>query len=236
MRIVHVSDNHWNLEKYPVADLYVWTGDILRNYPVKKVMAYYSDWTIDPAIERIKQKLAVSKFVREAGGLQQYLGSPDAPIVAVRGNHDFIDIAPFFTGCNFVHEFVDNEVVSVNVAGELLSITGHRGVPTINGMWNDETPVPDLIDRQRRFPLDCDLYLTHYNPQGVLDEGHYGLPGMAMWMEFNLTKPHPIHLAGHCHKSHGSMKPGKVLFSNAATTWNLIVGDPISGWVDESPM
>ena len=232
MRICHVSDTHWTTDSYPAADLYVFTGDHLRNYPVKQVFGWGTDWAIDPKIERVKQKLAMAEFAKLVG-MRQFFGSPDAPIVCVRGNHDFVPIAPLFEGCNLVHEFVDNEVVSV--AG--LSITGHRGVPWIGGdrpgCWNDEVARVDLIERFKHMDLSCDVFLTHYAPDGLQLSGDYGLEEAANWLMYQRDDERAfLHCFGHIHEAGGHVltPDGRSLFSNAATTWNLIEGSPEIGW------
>ncbi len=224
MRIVHLSDWHWKVTPLPEADLYICTGDMLPNFT----------FPIDVFTERVRQKAAQRRLVRDMGGFQKYLGSPKAPLVCVRGNHDFVDLAPMFDGCD-VQELKDNEVLTV--LG--LRITGHRGVPTINGQWQDETPRADLYDRWHRMVTDADLYLTHYAPEGILDgvySTHYGLGGVENWFNYQVTTPHPVHLFGHIHECGGlSIQLGNVLYSNAATGFNLLEGDPLKGWKDVSP-
>jgi Icc-related predicted phosphoesterase len=218
MRVVHFSDWHWNFEKLPAADLYVCSGDM------------YRDWMMPAKQVRIKQYALVHKFTRGPHpGFRQYLGSPDAPIVCVRGNHDYADLAPlFFEDCNLIHEFIDNEVIEV----EGLRITGHRGIPYINGSFSDEIFRADLIDKVRMMADDCDLYVTHYPPADVWDNG-YGLEGMLNWFEYN-TK-NVLHMYGHIHEAGGQvLEHGHVTFSNAATTYNVIEGSPETGWKDVS--
>lgn len=238
MKVVHASDWHWGFMKLPEADLYCFTGDMMPNYPVKdkpmdrQRMDGTWGYRIDPENERIRQGEEVKHFLK-AGGFRQYLGSPDAPILAVRGNHDFIDIKMLFEGCNFVHEFVNNEVVEV--LG--LRASGHRGIPHIFGSWNDETQRPDLTDKCRAIPDDIDLLLTHYPPALVLDTEivgfgksyrveSYGLESMAHIVGNKLRK-HGIHMFGHIHGSGGRMEhvggdDYPMIFSNAATTFNEI--------------
>src|SRR6185369_5206106 len=103
MRIVHISDWHWRFRSVPEADLYVCTGDMYDNYPVA-VRNSWTKWKIDPQRERELQSADARVFV-DRGGFRQWLGSPDAPVVCVRGNHDFADLTPLFDGCNLVHEF-----------------------------------------------------------------------------------------------------------------------------------
>ena len=234
MRIVHFSDWHWHARTVPEADLYVCTGDMYDNYPVSSMSQRGPRWRIDPERERELQAADVRIFIRD-GGFRRWLGSPDAPIVCVRGNHDFIDLASLFEGCNLVHEFVDNEVIEV--LGK--RITGHRGIPYILGTWSDEVSRPDLTARLMAMP-HADIFLTHYPPHDVLDYEivaggrieHYGLEGMRELMSLKMGD-RGLHCFGHIHGCGGSVKefgPGQFLgmeghlhvYSNAACHHNVI--------------
>ena len=233
MRICHFSDWHGQALQLPEADLYVCTGDMLTNHPVKdgpkdrQRMAGGFGWRIDPENERELQAKQVAQFV-SMGGMRKRLGSPDAPVVCVRGNHDFIDLQHLFEGCNFIHEFVDNELVEV--AG--LKIAGHRGIPYIFGSWADEENRADLKDRYRRMPF-ADVYLTHYPPAGILDSSmppwvhgggageSYGLEGLADFFLYRSDRA--LHCFGHIHECGGyKERHGTVWFSNAACSINEI--------------
>lgn len=220
----------------PEADLYVFTGDMMDNYPTRegpkdrmRADGRSYGWRISVENERIRQGEAIKRFVA-AGGFRKVLGSPDAPILCVRGNHDFVDLAGLFEGCNLVHEFVDNEVVEV--LG--LRACGHRGIPYIYGSWSDEVQRPDLLDRVRAIPASTagqiDLLLTHYPPSLVLDmevssNGRvdaYGLEGMLGIVADKLSD-NGIHMFGHIHGAGGrTEKIDDMTFSNAATTFNVI--------------
>lgn len=235
MRIVHGSDWHAFFKHVPEAELYVFTGDMLNNFPlVKWKGGRMEEWPrIDAPHEREMQAKSIEKFI-EQGGMRRFLGSPDAPIVCVRGNHDFVPIGPLFEGCNLVHEFVDNELIEVGG----YKITGHRGIPYIGGYWNDEEGRADLKDRYRRMPM-ADIYVTHYPPQGILDssgganmcgtELHmyrggyeaYGLEGLGDFLLYRGDRA--LHCFGHIHECGGHItKQGPVWFSNAACTFNEI--------------
>jgi len=229
MRIVHGSDWHGSARPLPEADLYVFTGDMLDNYPVKNrdPMSYmYRSWVIDPEREVEVQTRVMYKFAA-AGGMRQFMGSPDAPVLLVRGNHDFVPLTPMFQGCNVIHEFIDNELVEVPGLG--ITASGHRGIPFINGRWSDEMERVDLHERVRAMP-QADLYLTHYAPLHILDtEGteSYGLEGMGDQL-FAKGDRAFCHLFGHIHGARGQRRIGNGLFSNAATAVNEVdfIPDP----------
>lgn len=213
LRIIHGSDWHGVPRACPPADLYVFTGDMLDNYPVSTGRL---SWKIDREHEVLKQTKEIADLVA-SGGMRPNLGSPDAPIVCVRGNHDFVPLAGMFAGCNLVHEFVDNEFIDVTIAGRTIRITGHRGIPYIDGVWNDEESRSVLRDRVRAMPM-ADLYLTHYAPAGVLDDG-YGLETMAENLMYRGDRA--LHCFGHIHEEGGqARKLATVTFSNAACTVN----------------
>lgn len=234
MRIVHFSDWHWKFKGLPEADLYVCTGDMYDNYPVVDRSSGGRKWHIDPHRE-VELQLTDARVMVSQGGFRQLLGSPDAPIVCVRGNHDYADLAPLFEGCNLVHEFVNNE--TVEVLGK--RITGHRGIPWIYGTWNDEFQKYRLQKRLDEMPK-ADVFLTHYPPADVLDfemmaRGrieHYGLDGMHEVMESKMGD-RGVHCFGHIHGCGGIVKefgPGQIIgatgylhtYSNAACHTNLI--------------
>jgi len=192
-----------------------------------------ASWTIDPLREVELQAIDATVFVRE-GGFRRWLGSPDAPIVCVRGNHDFVDLASLFEGCGPVHELIDDEVIEV--LG--LRVTGHRGIPRISGVWSDEVERDELRRKVDGLPV-ADLYLTHYPPAGVLDdeiqrgrEVSFGLEGMLEALEARIPE-RSIHCFGHIHGRGGTMKErgagswiggvgARRTFSNAACGWNEI--------------
>ncbi len=247
MRICHFSDAHWSFAnwtspeyaKLPKADLYICTGDMICNFPTMDPdRPKWMGRQIVPAHERETQPRAITQFVAKRG-FRPLLGSPDAPVVCVRGNHDFCDLASLFVGCNLVHEFVNNELIEV--LG--LKMTGHRGIPWIHGTWNDEISREDLMDRVRAMPT-ADVYVTHYPPSGIGLDGErgifYGLDGMLNELVYRdrdqiqdfSALPTALALSGHIHERGGNtFHGGHILFSNAATTFNVIEGDTDRGWV-----
>lgn len=240
MRIVHFSDWHGRFSELPEADLYVCTGDMYPNFPVKQ--GWDIGYSIDPRIERRRQRQWASGTYIDTLGwdpaappprhdhseqqppLRSLLGSPDAPIVCVKGNHDFIELAPLFEGCNLVQEFNQNEVVEVDG----VTISGHRGIPYIYGGWDDEIQRAELLERVRSMPV-TDLVLTHYAPLGILDF-KFGLEGMAS----HFTQwPRVLHLFGHIHEHGGqTIIHEGYAFSNAACTINVLEYDKRDGTVE----
>lgn len=206
LRVVHFSDWHGRQMSLPAADLYVCTGDMLPNFSSDRAreVARQTAWRDQPG-----------------NRLRAHLGAPNAPVVCVRGNHDFVDLAPLFHG-GPVHELIHNEVVVVHG----IQITGHRGVPWINGTWSDEVPRADLVDRVHAMP-PADLYLTHYPPLGVLDIG-LGLADVTRVLDQHTGSPSgdlpgATHCFGHIHERGGHVEAiGNVAYSNAATTFNVL--------------
>lgn len=197
----------------------------MPNFPVPKTPGNFRSWRI---VREHEVECQTDWMAKPNNQMRTRLGSPDAPIICVRGNHDFVPIAPIFAGCN-VTELVDNEVHEV--LGK--RITGHRGIPWIYGGWNDEVQRPELIDRMKALP-HADIYVTHYPPRGVLDydgwlgrgEIHYGLEEMANHLVFRYPTVETVdalHCFGHVHERGGETEQhGGVLFSNAATCFNVI--------------
>lgn len=225
MRIIHFSDWHWSFDRLPEADLYICTGDMYSNYPRRKnrtdELREWDQWEyfIHPEHELRMQLQAAEAFVA-VGGFKRFLGSPDAPIVCVPGNHDFAPLAPLFAGCD-VTEITDNRVHEV--LG--LRITGHSGIPRIYGNWNHEMERVHLIDRYKAMP-EADIYITHYAPAGMLDgrtkwfEG-YGLEEILNHQIYERGRG--MHCFGHIHEDGGEVRQeGDCVWSNAATTWNAL--------------
>ena len=214
MRIVHISDWHGTQLTLPEADLYVSTGDMIPNFPFDhRDLRRFPD----PQVERRRERQKQEEWAL-AHPLREMMGSPDAPVVCVRGNHDFADARHLFVGCSVI-ELLDNEVHEV--LG--MRVTGHRGIPYIGGYFSDEVRRRDLIQLVRVMPV-ADLYLTHYPPFGVMDsERGYGLDDMAELLVERHGDSRALHCFGHIHECGGGVESrGNVTFSNAATTINVI--------------
>jgi Icc-related predicted phosphoesterase len=262
LKIVHFSDWHGRREKLPRADLYVCTGDMLPNFPLLEVydngrtvtgrknvellfgekrelpVIYFDDdrryvlsQKIDPAAEAELQ----GRWIREnLGSYRPYMESPDAPVVCVRGNHDFTDLAPAFGGD--VWEVDLDPARTIEKAG--LKVGGCRGIAYIVGEWSDElserekTPEgPEVRPAAGRFeevaarlPTDIELLITHAPPYGMRDGfvgNRYGSRSLANYvMERQYVWGRlKMHCFGHIHSARGSTKGEDVVFSNAACGW-----------------
>jgi len=234
-KICHISDLHGQFTDLPKADIYVASGDLLDNHPiiVRPKNFYDSRRIIDHAREAEQQALwFYNNFGHKGHSLREFLGSPDAPVVCVRGNHDFIDLGPLFGG--EVFELDHDPSRTVEYCG--LKFGGFRGVNYIYGEWADELSFQELDDRVARLPRDLDVVVTHTPPYGVLDgERHLGLSSLTTHLntilyDLNTEDKLPkLFCFGHIHESKGLVEKEawffddrKILFSNASLGKNVI--------------
>lgn len=242
MRVVHISDWHGEYTSLPVADVYVVSGDMLPNFIIAEFSNHKTgeSMTWDPIegmpwpatpwdyVDRVVDHDREGRFQREwinmelaAGGLRRHLGSPGAPVVVCRGNHDFTDLAPAFGGD--VWEVGLDPTRTTKIGG--LVFGGCRGICPIAGEWSDETPEIDFLERTRGLPDDIDVLVTHAPPHGVLDTCslHVGSAAIAGYVNRRNLMGTPVkaHLFGHIHEHGGRvLLMGETMFSNAATRYN----------------
>lgn len=215
IRIVHSSDLHGRFYKFPEADLYIITGDMYSNAP-KHGWERYLPTTKER--EELHQSRWVSKH-RE-GFREKFLGSPQAPVVLVRGNHDFIGLAPLFDDGPVYDIGFDCHVYEIDG----LKISGCRGVNYIAGEWNDEFRDADLSFMFQQLSGDLDIVATHTPPLGILDSVHGERCGARELRSYinrcqyedgwRLPK---LFCFGHIHREFGILEEGGTIFSNAAT-------------------
>lgn len=204
-RIVHISDWHDQWSWLPEADLYICTGDMLPDL---------GDWA-DRDMQRTLQSDVIDLYL-EDGGWRKYLGTKDAPVVVVRGNHEFIDLARGFGGD--VWEVTEDPTRTHEVCG--LKIGGFRGVPEIFGYWPDEMPEADLAEVIDQVPNDVDIWISHCGPSGIRSD-RWGSKAYASRLNRLMMegKPMPrLYCFGHVHGGMGGteLDDGRI-FSNAAT-------------------
>ena len=241
VRIVHFSDWHGQFYDLPEADLYICTGDLLSSYPeiveVEKTPGgmfagddfgmFGGGWTrkIDHKVEARKQNEWFERKFRSKGRtLRKFLGSPDAPVIVVRGNHDFIDLGPLFGGD--VQE-ISKTYESHHACG--LDIGGFRGINYIAGEWADETDPCKFYDILRSVPKNMDVMVSHSPPYNILDgrfNERWGIQAYAAWITEQMyveEKLPKLFCFGYIHNDYQVMSwDDGTTFSNAATTHNII--------------
>lgn len=233
------------MTRLPEADVYITTGDLLPNFPLllvdngragtswiptgtatwlgrgkePRINGYVVDRKIDHERETALQTEWVEKKREE---MRECFSSPNAPVVCVRGNHDFVDLAGFVGG----------DVFEIGTDGEWwteiegVRFGGFRGIPYIAGEWSDELQEAEMAARIDRLPADLDVLVTHCPLRGVLDKyGHsYGSVPLASYVTKKAYSERPLklHAFGHIHSSAGLIKLGSTQFSNAAETIQVI--------------
>lgn len=258
MKICHTSDLHGFNRSLPWADLYVVTGDIFPNFPTlvfhpkslsSEVFYYrpndhlalghhdyefrmlprgnYVGSQIDRGREQHLQALWTERVLKLGPWLE--LGNTEAPIVCVRGNHDFVRLSPLLSTSTKgpVYEYDGPTDRFPDLCG--LKICGFRGINYINGRWSDEMHDSDLQKLVDELPDDFDLLITHTPPAGILDyvdydREHIGAKPLAAKLNRLMMQGKKfIHCFGHNHEEGGVVKEiDGCTFSNAATTANRI--------------
>jgi Icc-related predicted phosphoesterase len=199
-RVVHFSDWHGDVQPLPSSDVYVCTGDMLPN--TRACM-----WA-DKEPERYFQR----NWIKANKGAYAKMFKPKSTILVVRGNHDYVDLAPLFEG-HHVIELKGPERVEIDGIG----FAGFRGVPPICGEWADEMSETEL-DHRCSALTDVDVLVTHAAAYGRCD-ADYGSRALRGW----LTKRRPPwHLHGHIHEAKGGLELEGTHTSNAATTVRML--------------
>lgn len=148
--------------------------------------------------------------------------SDDDPVLIVRGNHDFISLSDWIGGD--LWEVTDDPTRTSIVLG--LKIGGCRGINFMSGRWTDELNKEQFSDRARLLPDDIDVLLTHAPPEGILDsdkQGKWGSSALTSYLQRrSYGRPLRAHFFGHVHDGMGILREQDVLFSNAATTVNVV--------------
>lgn len=226
MRIVHFSDWHGKMKELPEADIYVCTGDMLPNFPERQELRYNQVvYRIVRSVEEVKQREWI-KDNKEL--LRSKMKSSDAPIVCVRGNHEFVNLGNYFIG----------EVYEIKRPTDYFEVKGirfggmrgwvMRPYDGISNIWGDELTPEGFENEARLLHEDIDVLLTHVPPNGILDRtGRYSIGEDSLNRYINLkhyyyNKPLELHCFGHVHESFGMNYTDDTVFSNAATVFNVI--------------
>lgn len=190
-KIVHFSDTHGKYTMLPHADIYVCTGDFLRNYsyptnPEKEVLCQDKNWH----------------------NHRDYMTNREAPVVVVRGNHDFINLAKFFPG--EVYECGVSPTY-FNVGG--IRFGGFRGIPMISWTWQDEMIYADFKNLWDSLDIEnVDVIVSHATPPAsyITKLGYMGIEGK-------------VFLHGHMHEFGGDIvEIGGNKIVNSATTFSVV--------------
>ena len=242
VKICHVSDWHDCWGYLPKADVYVVTGDMLNNNPVvehkfytKNGLSYFDGFerTINHIEEeRLQREWFDNEFKSKGKNLRHFLGSSDAPVVVVRGNHDFTDLGPMFGGDYF--EINEDPTRTYKRCG--LVFGGFRGINYIAGEWADEKTDEEMQWIIEDLPDGLDVVVSHVPPRGLLDEAfgcHYGSQPLTNYINKRLYDD-SLHMPklfcfGHVHSSYGKIEwlvedgdTHDVVFSNASTNKMVI--------------
>jgi Icc-related predicted phosphoesterase len=227
IKVCHISDWHGYFTHLPWADMYCVTGDMLRNFI--QYDRRYCEINKIPWINREREVFKQAEVVRKLK-FRKYFGNPDAPVLIVSGNHDFVHLSNAFGG-GPVYEF-DAANYVFEVLG--LRIGGFRGISAIVGDWNDEMSEEKLTAQVAKLPKDIDILMTHAPPHGILDKvGEYGRGprvgiralGSYLTAQGYEDGPLRLHMFGHIHEQFGTIclgtKERPMFFSNAATGYIL---------------
>jgi Icc-related predicted phosphoesterase len=232
--ILHISDLHgvlkplWKVIRSGKSfDFIILTGDIAPTHV--KYMTPRGDGF------RIIDTVAEAKHQTEwaTNALKPLLDQiPHKHLIAVNGNHDFLDFAPVFPEATTLFKGAKTVVID----GIKFGIA--TGIEPLRGEWHEEVPEYDFNERLLTLDPDIQILITHAPPNQVLDLAYGGdrigynclykhIFGLSLGNVpptfTHLTK----HLFGHAHESAGfkeiDMENGRViLFSNAACGANVV--------------
>lgn len=176
---------------------------------------------------RIEHDMQVM-YVSQRAPFRDDLGNPDAPVVVVRGNHDFTDLGTWIGGD--VWEVTKDPTHTDCIQG--WTIGGFRGIKFIHGEWSDEILPGPMFDLMEDLPLDIDMLISHSPPTGVFDLFENstgaiksgGIPELQDWQrkKASLAGPLQVHFFGHVHESKNVGFFSGTTYSNAATGANLV--------------
>lgn len=224
LKVAHISDWHVSRESFPrelelaekeldgnEPDFLLITGDMIRNWNYKGRFN-----------EGDKQRKLWEEMV---DGFENRF--PYAEILAIRGNHDYCDLAS-----PGIIAFDEPEGKTVKIGKHVIS--GFRGVPFHYGTWNDEYNERALEVLCGRVPPETTILLTHAPPYGVLDAVNERVETETFVCEarrigsvaieelvHNSLPNLKAHCFGHVHEQGGKSFTNRgVRYSNAACTLN----------------
>jgi Icc-related predicted phosphoesterase len=220
MRIMHLSDTHGRFPRlYGRFDVVLHTGDLFPNSHhvgsnKNAEMGFQLQWLRD-SIPEMKAQLQ------------------GHPLLYVPGNHDFLhsSLMEFelrAAGLDNVFDLTDKLFTFRGV-----NFYGFPYVPAINGMWNYEREIPEMEKEVDKMVEACnkthvDVLACHAPVYKCLDLSMgnqiLGSTVIANALDYKIARDmQPTHyLCGHIHEAHGTAVRNGMLFSNAATTQQII--------------
>jgi Icc-related predicted phosphoesterase len=236
LRICHFSDWHGEQVELPWADFYICTGDMLWNYP--KFDRHYASMHKLQWIDPVRECFLQGKDIKRIK-FRRYLGNPDAEVVVVRGNHDFLYLSKMFKGGPVQEIGPATQIIDV----QGLRIGGFRGINGLVGDWADEMTKDQLFDQVGMLSKQLDILVTHAPPQGIMDKvGAYGrgpnvgVDALSTYITEQLYNDGPLrlHCFGHIHECFGTMTKGSKLFEGKSgiTFSNAATGYIVYDWID----
>lgn len=223
MTILHVSDLHGYFPNLPSgSDVIVSSGDFYKHHQRKP----------NYGPERRKEEIEFQKdwLKYKLKDFKKWLDG--RPFLWCSGNHDF------FNPCELLNangiEAIDLDEKAVEYKG--LVWYGFPWVRYITGEWNWEAEPKKWKEETQNIISNLknnncldklDILVAHSPPMGIVDaikyEGRVGNPNMLPIIDYALQKPLQLYLTGHIHEANGWSRRGDTLYSNAATSYRVII-------------
>jgi len=195
MKAFILSDTHgqhYNIEKFPIADMVIHSGDFTA-HDIFKEPAFYEfiDW---------------------------YASLPYTYKVLVAGNHDgFIQLEnKKAREYMLLHDIIYLEDESITIEG--IKIYGSPWTPTFRN-WYFMDHDYNLEVLYKKIPHDINVLITHGPAYGILDKNSFGQScgSKSLGKRILELKDLRFHICGHIHEGYGSKDTGDLLYVNAAS-------------------
>lgn len=215
IRIGHFSDTHGRYAErlshafeFKDIDFWVCTGDLMPN-STRAEREYEVPF-------QTKDLEAQNDFFKKL-----FAGKP---VLVQDGNHCYAPTQKIWSAAGIDARQVERTKKEIVVKEKTLSYAGFREINWIAGEWAGETHHPEItaiVDQV--VGVNPDLLITHAPTQGIMDgiEDRYGVGALASQL-FYRENTIKAHLHGHTHKCRGFEEKGGILFSNAATTAQVV--------------
>lgn len=224
MRISHVGDIHGNFNKLGGRfDIIVFSGDFCPDF-------YLSQFNCSESDKARVAALQLDWISDNISNIKQW--TQHSPFLFILGNHDWIkpELVEFTLRSQGI------EAISLNnklVTYQGINFYGFPYVPAINGSFNYEREIPEMITEVDEMfktlnQTHVDVLVTHAPLYKVLDitNGNYNIGNRVLsnMIDFKLSKdmiPNYL-LCSHCHEARGMAMYNGMLVSNAAQTQNIV--------------